>query len=70
MKVLLTGFHFNGNTIGFHLQTQKLELHTKQIVPCESNAEEFHLNGNTTVFHPQILKSWANNLALTWPRKS
>ena len=21
--------HLNGNTVGFHLQTQKLELHTK-----------------------------------------
>ena len=33
-------FLFNGNTIGFHPQIQKLELHTKQIVPCESTAEE------------------------------
>ena len=32
--------HLNGNTIGFHPQTQKLELHTKQIVACESTAEE------------------------------
>ena len=31
----------NGNTIGFHPQTKKLELHTKLIiVPCESTAEE------------------------------
>ena len=41
MKVLLKRFHLNGNTIGFHPQTQKLELHTKQIVPCESTAEGF-----------------------------
>ena len=40
MKVLLKRFYFNGNTIGFHPQTQKFELHTKQIVPCESTAEE------------------------------
>ena len=40
MRVLLSSFHLNGNTIGFHPQTQKLELHTKQIVPCESTAEE------------------------------
>ena len=40
MKVLLKRFHLNGNTIGFHPQIQKLELHTKQIVPCESTAEE------------------------------
>ena len=30
----------NGKTTGFHPQTQKLELHTKQIVPCENAAEE------------------------------
>ena len=29
MKVLLKGFHLNGNTKGFHPQTQKLELHAK-----------------------------------------
>ena len=29
MKVLLKRFHMNGNTIGFHPQTKKLELHTK-----------------------------------------
>ena len=42
MKVLLKRFYLNGNsnTIGFHTQTQKLELHPKQIVPCETTAEE------------------------------
>ena len=40
MKVLLKRFHLNGHTIGFHPQTQKLEVHTKQIVPCENTAEE------------------------------
>ena len=30
----------NGHTIGFHAQTQKLELHTKYIVEPESTAEE------------------------------
>ena len=40
MKVLLKRFHLNGNNIGFHPQTQKLEIHTKYIVPCESTAEE------------------------------
>ena len=40
MKVLLKRFHLNGNTIGFHPQTQKLQLHTKYIVPCENAAEE------------------------------
>ena len=29
MKVLLKRFHLNGNTIGFHPQTQTVELHTK-----------------------------------------
>ena len=29
-----------GNTIGFHPQTQNLDLHAEQIVPCESTAEE------------------------------
>ena len=29
VKVLLKRFPLNGNTIGFHPQTQKLELHTK-----------------------------------------
>ena len=33
-------FHLNCHTIGFHPQSQKLELHTKYIVPCESTAEE------------------------------
>ena len=40
MKVLLKRFHLNGNTIGFRPQIQKLELHTKSIVPRESTAEE------------------------------
>ena len=40
VKVLLKRIHLNGNTIGFHPLSQKLELHTKYIVPCESTAEE------------------------------
>ena len=43
----------NGNTTAFHPQTQKLELHTKQIVPCENTAEEVSLewshHGITTI---------------------
>ena len=39
MKVLLKRFHLNGNTIGFDPQTQKLELHTNYIVPCERPAK-------------------------------
>ena len=30
----------NGNTRAFHIQTQKLEINAKQVVPCESIAEE------------------------------
>ena len=40
MKVLLKRFHLNGHTIGFEAQTQKFQLHTKRIIPCESTAEE------------------------------
>ena len=40
MKELLKRFHLNGNTIEFHPQTQKLELRTKQIAPCERTVEE------------------------------
>ena len=47
----------NGNTIGFYLQTQKLELyilnkqnHVKVLL------KRFHLNGNTKGFHPQTQK--------------
>ena len=39
-KVPSKRFYLNGHTTGFHPQTQKLEQHTKQIVPCESSAEE------------------------------
>ena len=35
---MLKRFKLNGNTKGFHPETQKLELHTKYIVLCESNA--------------------------------
>ena len=40
MKALLKRFHLNGHTRGFHIQTEKLVLNTKEIVPCESIAEE------------------------------
>ena len=40
MKVLLKRFHLNGHTIVFHVQTQQLELCTKQIVPSGRTAEE------------------------------
>ena len=41
-------------TPGFRPQTQKLELQTKQRVPCESTAKRFYLNCN--IFHPQTQK--------------
>ena len=57
VKVLLNRFYLNGHIIGFHPQTQKIELHIKKIVPRERTAEKkFHLNGNTTGFHPQSQK--------------
>ena len=40
MKVLLKRFHSNDHSAGFRPQIQKLELHAKQIVSCESTAEE------------------------------
>ena len=40
MKVLLKRFHLNGNTIGFCPWVLKLELCTKEIVPCKSTVEE------------------------------
>ena len=39
-------FQLNGHTIGFCLQTSKVRTteFTKQIVPCESTAEEVSFN--------------------------
>ena len=34
------GRQLNDHTIGFRLHTEKLELNSKWIVPCESTAEE------------------------------
>ena len=56
MKVLLKRFHLNGNTVGFHPQTQKLELHTKKKYHVKVLLKRFHLNGNTIGFHPQTQK--------------
>ena len=50
MKVLPRRFHLNENTIRFHPQTQKLDEHTKQMVPCESTAEEALFELSTTGF--------------------
>ena len=40
MKVLPKRFHLNRHTTEFSTQSQKLELHTGQITPYESNTEE------------------------------
>ena len=54
MKVLLKGFHLNGNSIGFHPQTQKLELYVlNKQYHVKVLLKGFHLNGNTKGFHPQ-----------------
>ena len=53
MKVLLKGFHLNGNTIGFHPQTQQLELY---VLNKQYHVKVLHLNGNTKGFHPQTKK--------------
>jgi len=39
VELLLQRFCFNGHIIGFHSQTQKLELFTTDVVLCESSAE-------------------------------
>ena len=54
--VLLKRFHLNGNTIGFHPQTQKIELHTNQIAPCENSTGEFNLSGHTKGFRRKTQK--------------
>ena len=54
-KVLLSSFHLNGHTLGFHSQTQKLEP------PYQCNKQyhrnvllnSFHLNGHTLGFDLQ-----------------
>ena len=48
---MLKRFHLNGNNIGFHPQTQKLELHTIKVM-----LKRFKLNGHTIGIHPQTQK--------------
>ena len=48
VKVLLSRFLLNGNIIGICPRTQKLYLHTRKIVPCETAAGEVSFE-----FHPQ-----------------
>ena len=58
-KVLLSSFYLNGDTSGFHPQTQKLnyivqpnkQYHRK--LPLSS----FHMNGDASGYHPQNLHS-------------
>ena len=56
MNELLKRFHLNGHTIGFHKQTQKLELQTKKVVHVKLLQKRFHLNGHTIGFHQQTQK--------------
>ena len=53
---ILQLFSLNGNTKGFHLQSQKLELRTKTWYHVKVLLKRFHLNGNTTGFHPRTQK--------------
>ena len=56
---LLSSFHLNGHTLGFHPQTQKFEP------PCTADNKQYHrkgllisfrLNSHTLGFHPQTQK--------------
>ena len=51
VKVLLKRFHLNGNNIGFHPDTQKLERATLPvyIIPTESEKAYLLITINTTV---------------------
>ena len=58
MKVLLSSFHLNGHTLGFHTQTPKLEhlvQHNKQH-HMKVLLSSFHLNGHTSGFRTQTPK--------------
>ena len=59
MKVLLKSLriHLNSHTIGFHPQTQTLELQTrKNSTMCKFMLKRFHLNGHTIGLHTQTQK--------------
>lgn len=54
MKVLMKRFHLSGHTIGFHPQTQTLELNTKQTASNESTAKaEVSFEWSHLVFLPR-----------------
>ena len=56
-KVLLSSFHLNGRTLGFHPQIQKLEplvQHSKQY-HRKVLLSSFHLNGHNLEFRPQTV---------------
>ena len=57
-EALLSSFHFNGHTLGFYSQTQKLEppCITQKTVPKKVLLSSFHFNGHTLGFHPQTQK--------------
>ena len=61
VKILMKRFYLNGHTIGFHQQTQKLELCTKQIVPCATTAKEASFEwSNHRISSTVRLKSYKN----------
>ena len=64
-KVLLKRFHLNGHTIGFHQQTQKLELHELHIYITDSGLYLYlylfnihngliHVNGDKLPLQPLV----------------
>ena len=55
MKVLLSSFHLNGHTLGFHstdLKVRTTKQHNKQY-HMKVLLNSFHLNGHILGFHPQ-----------------
>ena len=61
MNGLQKRFHLNDNTVGFHPQTHKLELYSKQVLPSESTVEEvsFEWSDHPSGFCLELLKGTA-----------
>ena len=57
MKQLQKKFYLNGNTIGFHPQTEKLNPHTKYIVSYKRTAEVVSLECDAIGFRPRSDKN-------------
>ena len=56
VKVLLKRFHLNGNSIGFHPQTQSQNYILNKQCFVKIILKRIHMNGNTIGFHSQIEK--------------